>query len=384
MKTVFLLGAGFSIPADFPSGQKLNERFFNDVENKILRHSSGEWQWDEHGAIVGHNGRLNSDYLRNSYLLSELVEQFQKENHSVFDYEIFYDWFLSKWNNIEFMQECCEIVNDRLKGKVIEKSSHFFGKVTINQYIDFDKCYNHLIADLLDRSYKRDERLHLYEKFAYLIQRNETDIFTLNHDLLIDYILKKYDIPFSDGFTEVDSCIVGYENNPLPIFTNEYEEKIRLFKLHGSIDYFLFREANQTYNQYDLTGNYYFFKTRNYHDKHDAKRIDLATGKVVQDFNFEITPQFLTGKSKLEVINDHLIYAPMFENLKKSLSTAEKVIVIGYSYGDPHINTVLKQAIDGFKFELVNVNPYVEFPFRKDYKRDFVKELKSITDLNIT
>lgn len=383
MKTVFILGAGFSIPAGYPSAKKLNERFFNSVEDKLLRFSSSEWAWDEYGDAASNNGRLNYDFLNISYLLSELVEQYQQGTYEIFDYESFYDWFSDRRNDIPFMQRCCETVNNRLKGKVIENSSHFFKKADINQHIEINKCYNYLIADLLERRYDREEKYLYYKNFVNLInEKDEIDIFTLNHDLLVEFLLSKSNIRYSDGFSLKDSCIIGSNDERLPVFNNVYTQNVRLLKLHGSVDYFLFRKMDQTNNYLADTGDYWFFKPGGYDNKHDAKRIDLTTGKIVQDFNFEIIPQFLVGKRKPIVINSHLIYKRLFEHLEKSLAETQNVIIIGYSYHDNHINDILKNAIDKFNFQLLNVNPNTEFPFRKNYTRDFVKEFKDIQELS--
>jgi hypothetical protein len=64
---------------------------------------------------------------------------------------------------------------------------------------------------------------------------DELDIFTLNHDLLIEAQCKANGIAFEDGF--------AYRRGELRAFSSWPEnarKKVRLFKLHGSVNWFLY------------------------------------------------------------------------------------------------------------------------------------------------
>ena len=59
---------------DFPSEEVLlkekNTNFdslIKNLENNILKFSSGEWKWDEYDLPTAQNGRLNWDHLNISY-----------------------------------------------------------------------------------------------------------------------------------------------------------------------------------------------------------------------------------------------------------------------------------------------------------------------------
>ena len=384
MNTTFILGAGFSIPANFPCGKTLNEKFFKNIENRLLRHSSSEWAWDDYDEATSNNGRINYDYLRISFLLSELVEQYQKETSLIFDYEEFYDWFLSKWGNYELMEICCNSVNERLimEFKIDSNSPYCFNNVLSNQFLTINECYNYLIADLIGRPYAQEEKKNEYTNFIKLVKTSEqVNIFSLNHDLLLEYLFKENSINFSDGFNIENSCIVGEKNENLPMFDNSYKENTKLYKLHGSIDYFKFEELILKELINYRTGQYWFFKPLGYHNKHYAKRIRPSTGELVQDFNNNTVPQFLTGKNKFAIINQHLVFKPIYENFIKSFSQVQRIVIIGYSYRDVHINKIIKEGIDNGNLEIININPIVKFPFRKNYSSKFVKELESIYDL---
>ncbi|MGG9970804.1 SIR2 family protein [Ferruginibacter sp. SUN002] len=383
MATSFILGAGFSVPAKYPSGHTLNEKFFKNLENNILKFSSGEWKWDEYDISTAQNGRLNWDHLNISYLLSVLIEHFQMETFMPFDYEEFYDW-INKAYPEELIKKCCTTVNIRLEKDFKELPKvYLFQDPGLNEYRSVQECYSYLIADILNRPYKREENGNLYDQFIELLRKESAaDIFTLNHDNLLEYLLTIRGLQYSDGFTAEGSLICNDQKKQLPVFNDVYSEAIKIHKLHGSIDYYQFSEMEQSQGgvYYD-TGKYWFFKTNNYWDIHTASLINSDTKEIVQSLNPDIKPQFLTGKSKQLTISEHQIYKQLYSHLKESLATTNKLVIIGYSYRDKHINEEIKQCIENNSCEIFNVNPYVAFPFRRNYSQTNIHELDSISSL---
>lgn len=383
MATTFILGAGFSIPAEFPSGHSLNEKFFKKLENNILKFSDGRWTWNEYDPSAARNGRLNLDHLNISFLLSELIEYFQKSTFLPFDYEEFFDWIHKDYDDA-IIKQCCYEVNERLNSrKSPSYSGHLFQNPGLNEYRKIQDCYSYLIADLLGRDYKKEESVNQYSQFIDSIKKDaETNIFTLNHDSLLEFLMTKNNLRYSDGFSTINSRIVNSENEKMPVFTNEYQNGIKLFKLHGSINYYLFSAMKPSENGiYYYTGDYWFFKPKKYWDLQTCKLIGQDNGEVLQVVNPDIKPQFLTGKSKLEIINNHLIYKELYDSLQKSLLTTNKLIIIGYSYRDTHVNKLIKEFLDVNSCEIVNVNPYVSFPFRRNFSQEGITQLKSMLEL---
>lgn len=379
-----ILGAGFSRPAEFPTGNQLNQKFFKSMENKMLRWSSGEWIWDEYDSATSNNGRLNYDYLNISYLLSEFVEKYQASLFRVFDYEEFFDWFRENYGNNELISELSDKANTRLKSDfgINDKSHHILKNPGINEYSKIYDTFNYLIGDLLGRKYKSEEKKDFYQPFInYIKNWDEVKIFTLNHDLLLEYLFKEYKIKYSDGFSKEESFIVGEQGEPLEYFKNSYIEKIKLFKIHGSIEYYRFDELIEEGLISHRTGDYWFFKPENYYNKHYAKRIDIKSGEVIQKYNWNTVPQFLTGKNKMDFINNQHFYGDLYKEFNNSFTNCDELLLIGYSFSDLHINSVIKISIDSKQFSIININPRIVFPFRKDYKTDSIKNLNSIEEL---
>ena len=96
-----------------------------------------------------------------------------------------------------------------------------------------------------------------------------------------------------------------------------------------------------------------------------------------------VYPQFLTGKSKSDIVDSHKVYSPMFDAFKSSFNEVDTVVIVGYSYGDIHINRIIKQGLDNNTFRTINVNPWKHFPFRKNYKNEKVELLDSLEQLDL-
>jgi hypothetical protein len=383
-KLVSIIGAGFSRPAKYPTGYDLNQRFFENMENRMLNMSSGEWVWDDYDDASSNNGRLNSDFLNISYLLSEFVERYQKETYMVFNYEEFYDWFRNNYGNIELLQELTTTVNNRLKSEfnIDDTSDHIIENPDINHFRKIYESFNYLIGDLLIRPYERDENIETYFNFIdYVESFDEVELYSLNHDLLIEYIFNTFSVKYSDGFSLTNSPIQGEAGEPLKVFNNSYSDKIRLYKLHGSVDYYRFEEMIEKGAVSNPTGKYWFYKPEDYYNKHYAKRIDLNTNEVVQRYNFNTLPQFLTGKDKMDFIENQHFYGDLYDSFKSSFDNCTELLTVGYSFADLHINSVIKDSVDKFDFKIKNVNPGMDFPFRKGYSTKGIENLESIEEL---
>jgi len=345
-----LLGAGFSRNCGFPLAIDINEKFSSLDPDTLLYFMSGEWKWDEHSEADSSNGRLPYDRIGLSLLLHSYIEKYKTDSNKKFDYEEFLDWFIENSSNTDLLQNKINEVNSIIKEtyNLPENDVSYLAnsqeRVYKNHLYD---CYNELIADLLSRDYEIMYNQMDYFGFMVFFQMfNHKYIFTLNHDLLLEYLLRKFDKEFSDGFSSNNSPIVGERNQPLEIFTNEYVNDIKIYKLHGSIDYYRFDFYNQTKAIYLRTGEYLFFKPKSYHNKHFAKRIDLESGKVIQNQNINITPQFLTGKNKPVVIENSKFYSDLFKSFDNTLKMTTDLMTIGYSFGDLHINDMIIKAIN--------------------------------------
>lgn len=378
---VVLLGAGFSFPAGLPLAIDIRKRFDRVQKEKLLRASSSEWMWiDDKDQNSVHNGKLNYDYLAYSYILNEIVNTYNREVDDFDNYEVFFSYVLDKFYDVDWFK----LVYDRAKEELIKDkpylvdepephSAYLFPFTKDPDIGKIQDIFNYLIGDMLFVSNSTvDNSISEYEKFIdYISTFDRVDIFTLNHDLLLEKLLGKKGVSFCRGFS-YDNSDVFYEKKALPVFNNYFEDKINIHKLHGSVDFFRFQHFDNDGGLFwKPTKMYNYFTTQNYREKHYATRVSPITGETLQDMNFDITPKFITGTKKTSIISNDMMYSKLFKNFEESISSASKVFISGYSYGDKHINKELQKRED---LEIINQNPFNRYPFK-------VKELIELNNL---
>tara|TARA_R110002051_G_scaffold324292_1_gene420922 strand:+ start:690 stop:1859 length:1170 start_codon:yes stop_codon:yes gene_type:complete len=384
-KIVIVLGAGFSFPAGMPLARDIRIRFDRNQKEKLLLYSSSEWVWiDDKDKNTITNGSLSYDHLSYSYILDEMVKAYNLEVDDFDNYEVFFAFIMNKFNDPNWFKEVYKNAENSLikeKPYLIEEPEIYADYLNIfknEPYLQrIAQIINYLISDLLViTENKIDEAFPKYQLFIeYLKQYNQVDIYTLNHDLLLEGLLNRADLEYSRGFTSTDSEI-QFEKQPLKVFKNDFSKKIRIHKLHGSLDYFRFEHyANKGSFFLQPTGHYNYFTTNNYHAKHHATRIDPVSKEVIQNMNFDITPKFITGTNKTDIIDNDLMYSQLLQNFKDSISETKTILISGYSFGDKHINEEFKKRSD---LTILNQNPFIEYPFEAEtnYKLDSLNELQ--------
>jgi len=150
----------------------------------------------------------------------------------------------------------------------------------------------------------------------------ELDIFSLNHDLLIERELGQRGIAFADGFGERWGDALRFNWS-----WNKPGTKVRLFKLHGSIDWYLFR-SKQNVDQ--------FAKVKADPDHcrdENGNRLSLLQPQ----------PRFLTGTIVKEQSYGITVTGECFTELRKRLTTHRVLICCGYGWGDKGINVRINQ-----------------------------------------
>ena len=362
MKThlTVILGAGFSANAEMPIASEINRFFNRDLREKILRISSDEWFWiDNKTENFIHNGKLGFDRIPYSYVLDELVKEYVKYNNEFINYEDFYQYVIDKYQNILWIE------NLFLKAKkTLLKERPEFSYLFVfenKQYSKIIEIINYLISDLLN-SFKinDDEIKKRYKHFIqYISKYDEVDIFTLNHDLLLEKILDLNELEFSKGFNTTNSNII-HQQNPIPIFDNNFNEKIRIYKLHGSVDFYEYKHyttKNGTF--YKFEGETDFFISKNYYEIHDSKRLNNEN-EIIQDYNFDVVPKFITGNNKSKLIENNRLFRSYYEAFHNIVEKSSDLLVSGYSFRDNHINDVIKNK----NFLYINHNRSQEYPFK--------------------
>lgn len=341
----FLLGAGFSVPAGYPKASELNAQLLSfDEQNKIKFSESG---------VLYEDGNIRN-INRNSYDLAfefykKIVLKYKEGRE--FDYEEFYD-FLTGNDEINSPE-----YRDLARSGISDENYHQLicdVKFVYNQMISF------LIKDKNGNQWYRDSthlgEISYYENFIQLISKLINldiivNIHTLNHDLFFESLLKRGNIvKISDGFNGYGSNYYGYldcngreYSCRLESYTGNYDTKLRLYKLHGSLNYYIY---------YTKFNSACCIPDR-------CIKLQYGIGKVYKELyngELEIVPKsfhspFLTGKNK---VYNEFFYKDLFSKFQENLEQSSILVIIGYSGGDSGINKYLKEYYKGGKCFIVD------------------------------
>jgi hypothetical protein len=147
----------------------------------------------------------------------------------------------------------------------------------------------------------------------------EMDIFTLNHDRLIEQEFRNNKIFYHDGFGQIDGEVMFFH----PKWDSE---RIRLIKLHGSTDWYRFQVRGL-----DRFG------------RADANTGFLKDGSGAFLSPSESCPQFLSGTRAKEFNYGRYIFGELFSQFKNRLETCQTLVCCGYGWGDKGINNRLSE-----------------------------------------
>lgn len=147
------------------------------------------------------------------------------------------------------------------------------------------------------------------------VERQEpVEIFTTNYDLLIEQALEKREIPYFDGFVGGNKPFFdrhSVSNDELP------PQWVRLWKIHGSMNWTSRKE----------NGSIRIWRTDDIDGGSDERAV--------------IHPSHMKYDQSRK-----MPYLTLIDRLKEFLNRNRSVLfVVGYSFGDDHLNDVLMQAL---------------------------------------
>lgn len=348
----FLLGAGFSAPKGYPIGNGMNNGLLNFDDKDVDFSPSGE-------LVISKNGRKPQFQIEGVYNVHQkyfifckrLIKEYSIAHDGKFDYELFYDFIKSD----EVKEKRYQVLCDDLLSEFESFEYYLFNVPHIyNQMVEY------LLKDREGKNRYDDEPFKInnvdwYNGFLdYLSQLSHEyiiNVHTLNHDLLFESFNNTGYInnSISDGFDEYGSEYYGkliHDNRTyhcrLERYTSRYNTPIRLFKLHGSLDYVPFyREVE---NGFMIPDKYVKIKW----GIGASDIMKSRKSKIGYDVSpFEYHADFLTGTtSKIQRYNEPLLFKKLFKRFKKNLRQADKLIIIGYGCKDEGINEIIKEYFD--------------------------------------
>lgn len=358
MNTIsILLGAGFSAPMGYPIGNQLNERLQNFREYHVGVSPDGK--------IFQLSDKQETPFYGNPYntyldCCIRLIEQYSKNN--TFDYEDFFEFLSQKkyLSEVTYLEVCESFTTETITIDCLSSN--------------IQEIYNQMVAYLLkdgeNKTWYDNQPYHIgkidkYDGFLNLLKTWKDDriihVHTLNHDMLFesfnrtDYISGE----ICDGFEELGSDYYGElrtkdghnYNVRLERYTASYRRSIRLYKLHGSLDYVLYYKTLD--DGITLTPDQYV-KTK-YGIGYDNILRDTHDGIGYERYPFAYHASFLTGTtSKIRNYEDPLLFKQLFEFFRNNLEHSEILIIIGYGCKDVGINNIIAENFKGRNIYIVD------------------------------
>ena len=188
-------------------------------------------------------------------------------------------------------------------------------------------------------------KLSLHEVFLLKLRTfgclRRTDIYTLNYDLAFEYSLDKLSIEYRDGFS-------GFVNRIFDPGTLQGKDKTGLVKIHGSVNWIVED-----------------WKVKEFQPK-------FKDGKVIID---DTAPVLIYPTSHKLYQTYSTPYSELMRHMLDEMETGKNVvIVLGYKYGDDHINELLLKSLENPN------NIFYFFLYNPEERGEFTDQLKRLAD----
>jgi hypothetical protein len=159
------------------------------------------------------------------------------------------------------------------------------------------------------------------------------DLCTLNHDGVLELLLERAGVPTTDGF--------GARYGPLRVWSDDFgsedDPRVRLLKLHGSVDWFRYRlPRDSTGSTRDVLASCRGL---------DPNSVRGPNGEWI-DLPLSARPEMLVGTVTKILDYQRGIYGDVHWRFRESLRTAARVIVSGYGFSDKAVNSALIDWMD--------------------------------------
>jgi len=151
------------------------------------------------------------------------------------------------------------------------------------------------------------------------------NIVTLNHDTLVEQFLDENEVDFIDGFGERDGDVRWYKDTVY----DAGSPKVRVLKLHGSIDWYSFPVDGR-------------LKSAIFRGTEVETILDGQGTHLIPQYR---RPSFLSGINKA-VAYQRGIYADMHFRFHQLLRECTHILMSGYGWGDTAINFRLDTWLD--------------------------------------
>ena len=329
MKVGFLFGAGVSLPCGALATDCVTDIVLRGegVHRHVRRYSDGTYflSAESHPGLGDLEG-LERIRCFLAFLKSHADKYFEKRMRGdhVADYEDLYYLVTQLTDAVDeyenpAVSDLLEAADRKFRKPRLPSHSSF---PSSDLYDETRRYIKGIVSDLLSDLQPAQNHLRQIVQAATDPSVSKLEIFTLNHDRLIERSLEKAGILFSNGFAQISEDLRCWDGRK---FAGS-RRKVRLSKLHGSVDWYPVR--------FSCGG---------------SSRVCIATnGDVEHAHGPDGGPVVLLGHDHPEMLigtfNKMLeyttgIYADLFCAFRTALWALDRLVISGYSFGDKGVNT---------------------------------------------
>ena len=173
---------------------------------------------------------------------------------------------------------------------------------------------------MLDRTPTRTDHLAVITDACHQVE--SVDLFTLNHDLMLEAALRDAGVPFSDGFERLYGDLL--------VWNDTFSRSTRLFKLHGSISWWGYGLPDEGWRGYVTA------RATN----GDPFHVRGPDGQMLQ-IPHDLRPIFLAGTFDKLFGYEGWVFPDQHYRFQETLRASNRLVVIGYGFRDQAINSRL-------------------------------------------
>lgn len=316
----FLFGSGISIPVGMPTMSVITGQILSG--KGIMRQNAGNYDFD--------NPLYANEGFPDEYV-PHVVTFF---NRVKIEIDHYYSHQTDRITNYEDLYYVVKQIYDSESGEYdnpvvqtfIDKISPEVKPLLVGGLHELAFESAHYIKDIvwhmLSQKPSSLDRLNCI-KDACSDNQVHIDIFTLNHDTVLEQCLSMNErIQVVDGFGEPQNNVRYWQ----PELFDSNSTKVRLFKLHGSVNWFRFRpdEGSWADESIGIPMEWDYWHTKN--------------PKAQRQLPVDGRPMFLAGTFNKMLDYTSSVYAELHCQFHHALHKTDQIIICGYGFGDKGIN----------------------------------------------
>jgi len=348
----FLLGSGVSIPAGMPSVNHITEKVLSGMG--VMRHTDGKYYIGEpDDVMVGYVERV-VEFLKR--LHPEIKDYYGSRPWYTPDSERMVNYEDLYYVALQIYQSETGAHENPIVQAFIDKILPDIKPLFVGREDEIERVWNL-------RKIAEEATHYIHDIVSSILRTKPTDmsylscigdacqdigiplnLFTLNHDTVLEQYLDGSGVEYTDG---IESTEKGYRYWSPEVFEHT-THKVRLFKLHGSWNWFRYEQSAATGRNdpvgMAIDGHYWLIKGPDGElQRRDCGRSMLLVG------TFNKIPEYTNR-----------IFADLFCQFRRALRETDLLIVCGYSFGDQGINMQVEEwanSADKTVMVVIHKNP---------------------------